>query len=159
VISLSFYIATGLERAADADRVAAALTARGWKQTYRWAAHGSVQAEGPARIAEVAAAERAGVLAADVVIVLLPGGNGTHWEAGLADGAGIPIVLCGTTEQRMRNGRECAFYYGPNVTRVEHEEDIAESVWSATGRRCLGAGCHNRAHSGDYFCGTACFPF
>lgn len=134
-----FYIASGLENAAAAQRVAADLTARGWTLTYGWWTHGSVQAEGVERIAEVAALERRGVLSADVVIALLPGGNGTHWEMGIADGAGIPVVLCGTEAQRMRNGRECAFYRGAHVRIVESEEEIVGAAADMVTARTLTA--------------------
>lgn len=111
-----YYIATALERAEDHKALAKALNARGWTCTYDWTAHGSVQGHGAARMAEVAGAELRGVTTADVVIVLLPGGRGTHVELGAALAAGVPVVLVGcATDTRDASGRECSFYAHPGV--------------------------------------------
>lgn len=99
---MRYYIATALERAADHTLVRDAMAAAGHQITYDWTAHGSVQSEGLDRIREVAEAETRGVLDADLVIVLLPGGRGTHAELGIAIGAGIPgaAVIGPWTERR-----------------------------------------------------------
>lgn len=114
------YIATALERAADHNRVRDVLVARGHAITYDWTAHGSVKDEGEARIAEVAALEAAGVRAADVVVVLLPGGRGTHAELGMAIALGKPIVVVGVPTGRFFEvgAPTCAFYYAPTVRRI-----------------------------------------
>ena len=129
----SFYVATAIERAADADHVADALIARGWPQTYRWTTHGGVQGDGEATIREVARAEIMGVLNADVVIVLLPGGRGTHAELGVAlgvrafvddeDDRASRILFHSTTGAEFDTSpgapeKTCAFYYAPGVERV-----------------------------------------
>lgn len=110
---MKYYIATALERAADHTLVRDAMAAAGHQITYDWTAHGSVQSEGLARIREVAELETHGVLAADLVIVLLPGGRGTHAELGIAIGAGIPILLHTEDEGLLSgsSGRTCAFYH------------------------------------------------
>ena len=126
---MNFYVATGLERADEAKTLAAALAAMGHTQTYDWTAHGSVQDEGPERIAEVAVEELRGVGKADLFIALLPGGRGTHTEFGCAlalamdDDDSVPansvvarkrlVVLVGPTEDA--SGRTCAFYLHPRV--------------------------------------------
>ena len=81
---MKVYIASTLSNADEAQAVSEALALDGWETTYPWFSHGSVQAEGEERIREVAAAEIAGVLEADLVIVVLPGGRGTHVELGIA---------------------------------------------------------------------------
>lgn len=109
------YIATRLERAADHRLVRDALAALGHQLTYDWTIHGSVWADGHDKIRQVAAAELEGVTSADLVIVLLPGGRGTHTELGAAIAAGRP-VLAHTTEPRLIEGPEtCAFYHHPLV--------------------------------------------
>ena len=57
------------------------------------------------------------MLAADLVIVLLPGGRGTHTELGIAIGAGIPILLHTEDEGLLSgsSGRTCAFYHYSKV--------------------------------------------
>ena len=120
---LRYYIATSLDRAEGHRRLAAALNARGWSCTYDWTVHGSVQDQGATRMAEVAAAEMRGVIEADVVIVLLPGGRGTHTEMGIAIGAGVPVVVVGDADARRGDdGRECAFYRAPGVVGVSCDD-------------------------------------
>lgn len=118
-----YYIATSLERADDHRRLSLALNALGWSCTYDWTAHGSVQGQGAARMAEVADAEMRGVIEADVVIVLLPGGRGAHTEMGIAIGAGVPVVVVGDADARSgADGRECAFYHAPGVVGVSCDD-------------------------------------
>jgi len=80
----SIYVASGLARAADVREVHARLRAVGYAISYDWTAHGSVQRDGPARMQEVALAESNGVVGADMTLVMLPGGRGTHVELGMA---------------------------------------------------------------------------
>ena len=112
---MKFYIASALENHASVSLAATMLKNAGHTHTYDWTEHGSVQRDGDARIAEVAANEIAGVWAADVVIVLLPGGRGTHTELGVAIGAGKQVHVHGPMLDA--SGRTCAFYHAPNVTR------------------------------------------
>jgi nucleoside 2-deoxyribosyltransferase len=140
---MKVYIATGLEFAATQNRVRDALMAAGHEITYDWSAHGSVQSEGEKRIAEVAELEMGGVRDADVVIVLLPGGRGTHTELGMAIAWRKPVLVVAIPHGRAfhaQDGRTCAFYYAPLVRRVyvsayEDDDEIrhvvqqAESLW------------------------------
>lgn len=129
------YIASALERADEVRALRDALAEHGIGLSYDWTKHGSVQHEGPERIAEVARHEIEGVATADLVIVWLPGGRGTHAELGIAvglnqirRGAGpgetdapvVPILLVGPREGA--DGRECAFYYGPDVHRMSFDD-------------------------------------
>lgn len=114
-----FYVATGLERVDDQRTIVNALTDAGHQVTYDWAAHGSVQAT-PGIWASVAKSEAEGVAGADYVIVLLPGGYGTHVELGLALGAHRRVIIVG---DQLTNGRTCIFYHHPAIRRVVGVED------------------------------------
>jgi hypothetical protein len=124
---MKFYIATRLERAEEQKALAAMLTELGHSITYDWAQHGSVQSGGPDRIREVAASECAGVIGADLVIVMLPGGRGTHTELGIAIADSVArkptgnrcgnekrIVIIGYDDGGV-DGRTCAFYHHPQI--------------------------------------------
>lgn len=115
-----FYVATSLNRAALHNRVRDALVAMGHEITYDWTGHGSVQADGPERCAEVAAGEIAGVAQADFVVVLLPGGRGTHAELGAAliSLSCERVFIYAETDEFFMAERTCAFYYHPKVWRV-----------------------------------------
>lgn len=117
---MKFYIASKLENAATVSYLAAVLKEKfGWEHTYDWTVHGSVQGEGEARLTEVAEYELNGVRKADIVIVLLPGGRGTHVELGAALALGKRVYIWAeTNEYFLHDERTCVFYWNNRVTRV-----------------------------------------
>ena len=115
---LRFYIATRLERAADHNYVRDRLVSFGHEITYDWTIHGPVWRSGVDRIREVAAAEMQGVMTADVVVTLLPGGRGTHAELGMGLALRKQIVLHGTEQDFGATPETCAFYHGEKTIHV-----------------------------------------
>jgi hypothetical protein len=109
------YIASRLENAAAVRELRDELAKHDVVLTYDWTEHGSVQNEGAERMRDVAHAEASGVEEADLVIVLLPGGRGTHVEIGIAIGAGVDILLVG---EQQSEGHDCAFYNHDACFRV-----------------------------------------
>lgn len=111
----SFYVATGLENAPQAREVRDLMKAAGWHHTYDWTVHGSVAGTGVDRIREVAEAEAKGVADADLVIVLLPGGRGTHTELGMARALKKPVLIYAPPdrfEKLLGDSRDtCCFYH------------------------------------------------
>lgn len=129
---MKFYIASKLENAENVIRIANVLKARGWIHTYDWTKHGSVQKEGEQRIKEVAQNEIRGVKNADIVIVLLPGGRGTHAELGAANVLDIPVFIHASDDSLfLQDGNTCAFYWNSNVTRVIGDElELLEEIFA-----------------------------
>lgn len=117
---MKLYFASGLENARNVQELAAYAVSQGHELTYVWWLHGSVQDEGPARIAEVGNGEMAGVAEADAVLVLLPGGRGTHAEMGGALALGKPTFIYGPRKDAQ--GRECSFYYHDSAIRMNGAE-------------------------------------
>lgn len=116
---MNFYIASKLENADNVKVVANVLKARGWKQTYDWTVHGSVQDSGEEVLTKVAEKEIHGVRESDIVIVLLPGGRGTHAELGAANITGKKVFIHAFDDSYfLQDGNTCAFYWNMNVTRV-----------------------------------------
>jgi nucleoside 2-deoxyribosyltransferase len=122
---MKFYIASKLENAETVKRVAAVLKAAGHDHTYDWTEHGSVQKEGQERLTQVAELEKNGVKEADMIIVILPGGRGTHAELGIALGAGVKsIIICAEKDDLFQADEStCAFYWNYAVTRVTGQID------------------------------------
>lgn len=114
---LGIYIATMLERAGAHNVVRDWLVARGHRLTYDWTVHGSVAKEGADRLREVAVKEKEGVRRADAVVVLLPGGRGTHGELGMSVILDKPTFLHAPDEHGFMalDSRTCAFYHDPAV--------------------------------------------
>lgn len=118
---MRYYIASRLENATKVKELKALLDAAGWEHTYDWTVHGSVRSQGQRVMADVAAAEVRGVMGADVVIALLPGGRGTHVEIGLAMSNPniIDVWLVGGEDEHFSlDERTCAFYHHRYVRQV-----------------------------------------
>jgi len=131
----SFYLATRKDRAAEADRLVQALNAQGWHRTYTW---NSETVATPEEYARVAVAELDGVREADVLVVLLPGGYGTHVEIGAALALGKPVIIHAFDQKTLETPYPCVFHYHPGVTLLISKELDATAVSSCMGR-CVSA--------------------
>ena len=149
---MKYYIATKLERAADHNVVRDSMARRGHELTYDWTHHGSVQREGQARISQVAELERCGVTSADLVIVLLPGGRGTHAELGIALGFGVPVLLHAPDDEPFSGAETCAFYHAAGVHRVSGPG--IDALWREAERLvlCEHPGCGELQQPGMSLC-------
>jgi len=116
---MRFYIASGLENAQNVRVAARTLTELGHVHAYDWTRHGDVRSEGGERLAEVAAAELAAVTSSELVLVMLPGGCGTHTELGaaLAAPGDRQVWIYGDESFFASGGSTCAFYFHPRVRR------------------------------------------
>jgi hypothetical protein len=136
VSSRRFYIASSLDNAPMVRRLASVLLSHGHVLTYDWTAHGAVYraeqtaSENVAVMQETARREIKGVTSADIVIVLLPGGRGTHIEMGAALASGKRVLVVGCTDKVAGAGpNPCAFYFHPRVQHVRADHlAIAEEV-------------------------------
>lgn len=120
---MKYYIATKLENHKEHNRIRDLLNARGHEITYDWTHHGAVYTNGIKAIDEIAELETQGVLDADFVVVLWPGGRGTHVEMGISIGAKIPVIFISDNSQHHVASPEiCAFYrskYVHSFTSIE----------------------------------------
>lgn len=129
---MKFYIASKLENHAAVSALRAELVKLGHCVTYDWTVHGPVYRSGLARVAAVAVDEVRGVLDADFVVVLWPGGRGTHVELGMAIAAGKPTVFVSDHEPHHEATTEtCAFYHHPLVRRFRTVEEAM--IWFRVG--------------------------
>jgi nucleoside 2-deoxyribosyltransferase len=130
--TVKYYIASRLESADRVKSLKKTLDSWGWVHTYDWTVHGSVQKEGYRVIRDVAHKETDGVRQADVVIVLLPGGRGTHTEFGMAIAWEKHVVMLSESFEIDfgNDGRTCAFYHHALVNRVGSMADLLEHLRS-----------------------------
>lgn len=116
---MKIYIATRLENHKQHNALRDLLVAAGHTLTYDWTKHGAVWRSGKDRIREVALSERAGVERADVVVVLLPGGRGTHVELGMALAGNKPVIIWSPRPEVFgAHPDTCAFYHDSGVRPV-----------------------------------------
>jgi hypothetical protein len=113
---MKYYIATSLLRIPEHNLVRDALSGCGHTLSYDWTLHGSVQSVSIERLQEVAILELGAILEADFVVVLLPGGKGTHLELGFAMGNHKKIFLHSEDPSLFDLGPQTnAFYYHPSL--------------------------------------------
>ena len=120
---MTYYIASGLENAGRVALAAEALAQH--TRTYDWTAHGDIRREGPERMRQVSSTELHAVITAELVLVLLPGGKGTHTDLGaaLSSGQNTRVILWSETGNEFRAGEGdthpsvCAFYFHPCLER------------------------------------------
>jgi hypothetical protein len=118
---MRFYIATGIRHARRASELAEVLKSRGHEHTYDWTVHGDIRGEGEFRMSEVAFNELRAVRDAELVVVLLPGGTGTHTELGVAIATrGNKRIILWSEEGDEFNydERACTFYFHPSIERI-----------------------------------------
>jgi hypothetical protein len=134
---MRIYLASGLENLPRAKEVRDLLLVAGHTITYDWMAHGPAGDKGESHMARIAEAECRGVKDADCVVVLLPGGRGTHAELGMALALNKAVLLWdeSATTWQVSNST-CAFYWHPCVVRgvgpigERGENLLAQLVWA-----------------------------
>lgn len=112
---VKFYIATGLENIKIHHQVRDRLISKGHLLTYDWTVHGDVRKEGVTRLKEVCKNDLRGVKEADLVIVILPGGKGTHTELGYSIGVNKKVFLYSKQAELFTITNTCCFYFHENV--------------------------------------------
>lgn len=126
-MSKRIYIATSKGNKAQQRDVATWLASMGWEQTYDWTTHRNL---GPTDGFDAVARELIGeelraVERADVVVVLLPGGPGTHVELGAALAWRKPVFVLGTVLDAAPNGVPVAAYAAATFLRIDQRETWA----------------------------------
>lgn len=124
--STTTYVASNLNNALIVSELVRKLETNSIIVTYKWHKHGYLSGCRERRTASVH--EMNGVLKADVVIVLLPGGKGTHTELGIALGAGKSILIHSTNGIWADDGKYCSFYSHPAVRIIDHFDDIIPAI-------------------------------
>lgn len=79
---MNFYIASGFQNKHLVHSVANELKHAGWHHTYDWTKN--ERAANEEQLREIGQAERNAVKEADVFLLILDGGNGSHTEFGMA---------------------------------------------------------------------------
>jgi nucleoside 2-deoxyribosyltransferase len=113
-----FYVSSRKDRSEQANALSEALKAHGWERTFVWSNQPGV---GPESWAATAGAELKGVRDADILVVLLPGGFGTHVEIGAALALGKKVLLHSPDQKTLENPYPCVFHYHPSVKIIVSE--------------------------------------
>ena len=118
---MRFYIASSIHNQDNVSELARVMKSRGHEHTYDWTEHGDIRGNGERAMGEAAFNELRAVRDAELVLVLLPGGAGTHTELGVAIATRSNkriVVWSETGEEFLDPERTCTFYYHPCVERI-----------------------------------------
>lgn len=114
-----FYIATSLKRIKEHNILRDALLNKDWKITYDWTLHGSVKKTSYEKLKDVGLKMIKGVFDSDVIIVLLPGGKGTHTELGMAIAKNKNIIIHAVSSKYFSLCDDTiAFYHRENILQL-----------------------------------------
>jgi nucleoside 2-deoxyribosyltransferase len=113
-----FYVSSRKDRSEQANALSEALKVVGWERTFVWT---DQPGAGPEARAATAEAELKGVRDADILVVLLPGGFGTHVEIGAALALGKKVLLHSPDQKTLETPYPCVFHYHPGVTLIVSE--------------------------------------
>lgn len=123
------YIASGMQNKAIVESLTRELEINDIVITYKWFKHGrytTVSDRQRAAINEVN-----GIKAADTVLVLLPGGRGTHFELGCAIGLGKNVLIHSLDGKWADDkGERCAFYSLQSIKTIPSLVGITELIYS-----------------------------
>lgn len=111
---MKFYIASGLQNKEAVRCMAGKLKQTGWHHTYDWTQN--EKANSLEELQKIGMLEKQAVDAADVVVVLLPGGKGTHIELGMAIALKKKIFLYDSIGEAKNVPTTSTFYHLPEVT-------------------------------------------
>ncbi|HDR8093602.1 nucleoside 2-deoxyribosyltransferase [Bacillus cereus] len=114
---MNFYIASGFQNKHLVRSVANELKHAGWHHTYDWTKNERVANEEQLR--EIGQAEQNAVKKADVFLLILDGGNGSHTEFGMAIALEKTIYV-----YQAENPLQTTFYHLPEINIFEG--DVAE---------------------------------
>jgi nucleoside 2-deoxyribosyltransferase len=104
-----FYIASSFTNKEKVQELASLLKKAGWMQTYDWTQNDKeIDSKTLSAIGQM---EKKGIEEADLLILLLPGGSGSHIEMGIALALGKPVFLCHQDSELTTT-----FYHLPGVT-------------------------------------------
>jgi nucleoside 2-deoxyribosyltransferase len=106
---MNFYIASGLQNKENVQKVAAYLKSYSFFYTYDWTQN--ERSDSVEKLKMIGEAERIGVLDADFLIVLLPGGKGTHIELGMALALHKRVYLYSPNEDINDLSSTSTFYF------------------------------------------------
>lgn len=126
---MKFYIASGFKNKDSVRYVSEKLTNKGYFHTYDWTKN--ERASTIEELKEIGQNEKNAVTEADILVVLLPAGKGSHIELGIALGYGKKVYLYSPTEEVNNFETTSTFYHLSGVEIfIGTLDDFVELVYS-----------------------------
>lgn len=112
---MKFYIASSFKNIESVRNAAEELKSRGFIHTYDWT---NGRASSIAELEAIGSREKNAIMEADIVIILLPAGKGSHVELGIALATDKKIFLYSPDESVNDLESTSTFYHVPEVEKV-----------------------------------------
>ncbi|MFC0188692.1 nucleoside 2-deoxyribosyltransferase [Fictibacillus aquaticus] len=118
-MTTTFYIGSGFQNIETVRKLAGTLMHEGLRQTYDWTQNDKTTDE--EQLCAIGEAEVRGIKDADIIVILLPGGKGTHTELGIAIAEEKKVFLYAMDNKWSDEERKVTFYYINGVTIIKGE--------------------------------------
>lgn len=112
---MKFYVASSFQNLKQVRDVARALTQEGLIHSYDWT-HNE-RANTLDKLQCIGEAEKQAVIESDFVVILLPGGKGSHIELGIALGLNKRLYLYSPTDNIYNPAESSTFYHVLGVNK------------------------------------------
>ena len=128
----NFYIASSFRNIDAVRYVSERLVTEGFIQLYDWTKNAIAHDAETFTLQDlqyIGQKEKQAVFDADIVIVILPGGKGTHVELGIALGCGKRIILYAADGEINNPAASSTFYHLPEVEKCQGTlDDLLDMV-------------------------------
>ncbi|WP_096187365.1 nucleoside 2-deoxyribosyltransferase [Evansella halocellulosilytica] len=114
-----FYVASSFTNFEIVRNVARQLMQKGFLHTYDWTAND--RADTIEKLKKIGQEEKEAVRDSDFIVIILPGGKGTHIELGIALGLNKRIYLYSPNEEINDPSISSTFYQLPEVNKFVGE--------------------------------------
>lgn len=126
---MKFYIGTSFKNVEVMNKLSDELQSFGWVHTFDWSEE-LLEEETVSDFIRFSLLEKKAIQESDIVIILLPGGRGTHVEIGLALASEKEIYLWSEDGKDFDLKDSVNFYYDPKINRVTGDLDRLVSLLS-----------------------------
>lgn len=128
---MKFYIGSSFKNYELVNYYSKILEENGWEHTFNWTKYID-NYETTEDLINYSNLEQEGIANSDVVIILLPGGRGTHIELGISLALNKKIFLCSSNKDEFSLENTVNFYQLPKITRLvgSADENIKEILKS-----------------------------
>jgi len=133
-LGMNFYVASSFQNKQLVNEVSQHLTQNGWHLTYDWTQ--SERAISLDVLQKIGMLEKQAIANSDIVVVILPGGKGSHIELGLAIAWGKKIFLYSPDLEALNMQTTSTFYHLPEVQICEGSiEELILTILSSSEKK------------------------
>jgi predicted Rossmann-fold nucleotide-binding protein len=131
---MNFYVASSFKNKKVVNEVSLLLKQLGWHHTYDWTQNERVTSL--ASLQKIGMLEKQAIANSDVVVVILPGGKGSHIELGLAIAWQKKTFLYSPNLEAMDMQTTSTFYHLPEVQICEGSvEELISTILNCSQKK------------------------